>query len=160
MYENGNGPGGPNDLPSRPPINLPTQYPGPNRPPTQYQGPNRPPTQFPGPDRPPTQYPGPNRPPTQYPGPRPGQSGTFGPSPLPPLPPGSSGPPPPRPPGRPEAQLGVLTGPVPSWERPLPPKNNDPTAFDSCKCVNSFNCKSPGLKFVSTISRRITDQFI
>ncbi|XP_075217791.1 uncharacterized protein LOC142322600 [Lycorma delicatula] len=52
-----------------------------------------------------------------------------------------------RPPNDPDA--GILTGPVPSWEKPSLPKNGDPTSFDSCKCVHSFNCKSPGLQFGS-----------
>ncbi|RZF41187.1 hypothetical protein LSTR_LSTR011568 [Laodelphax striatellus] len=57
---------------------------------------------------------------------------------------------PPRPaPPPPNPANGVLTGPVPSWEQPPPPKNGDPTSFDSCKCVHSFNCKSPGLQFGS-----------
>ncbi|XP_054277720.1 cleavage and polyadenylation specificity factor subunit 6-like [Macrosteles quadrilineatus] len=83
----------------------------------------------------------PIRPPTQYPGPRPGL-----PPPPPPLPPKL---PPKLPPGPPPPGTPVLTGPVPSWERPPPPKNGDPTSFDTCKCVNSFNCKSPGLQFGS-----------
>lgn len=103
------------------------------------------PNQFPGrpPIRPPSQYSGRPDPGPPYP-----QRPIIGNQPRPPPPP--SGPPPglpPPPPGKPD--LGVLTGPVPSWERPPPPKNNDPTSFDTCKCVNSFNCKSPGLKFVS-----------
>jgi hypothetical protein len=28
-------------------------------------------------------------------------------------------------------------------------KNGDPTNFEKCKCSFSFNCKSPGIKFVS-----------
>lgn len=47
--------------------------------------------------------------------------------------------------------VGILTGPVPSWQRPAVHKNGDPTNFEKCKCSFSFNCKSPGIKFVSTI---------
>lgn len=68
----------------------------------------------------------------------------------PPLPPGLGHPLPPL--GQPQGNHhapGILTGPVPSWEHSTPFKNNDPTNFDQCKCVHSFNCKSPGLKFVS-----------
>ncbi|CAH1403130.1 unnamed protein product [Nezara viridula] len=34
---------------------------------------------------------------------------------------------------------------------PLPPTrhDSDPTSFEKCKCVHSFNCKSPGLLFGS-----------
>lgn len=45
--------------------------------------------------------------------------------------------------------VGILTGPVPSWQRPTVHKNGDPTNFEKCKCSFSFNCKSPGIKFVS-----------
>lgn len=45
--------------------------------------------------------------------------------------------------------VGILTGPVPSWQRPAVHKNGDPTNFEKCKCSFSFNCKSPGIKFVS-----------
>lgn len=48
--------------------------------------------------------------------------------------------------------VGILTGPVPSWQRPVVHKNGDPTNFEKCKCSFSFNCKSPGIKFVSTIN--------
>lgn len=47
--------------------------------------------------------------------------------------------------------VGILTGPVPSWQRPAVHKNGDPTNFEKCKCSFSFNCKSPGIKFVSAI---------
>lgn len=46
--------------------------------------------------------------------------------------------------------VGILTGPVPSWQKPAAHKNGDPTNFEKCKCSFSFNCKSPGIKFVST----------
>ncbi|XP_025407888.1 uncharacterized protein LOC112681786 isoform X2 [Sipha flava] len=45
--------------------------------------------------------------------------------------------------------VGILTGPVPSWQRPAVHKNGDPTNFEKCKCSFSFNCKSPGIKFGS-----------
>ncbi|XP_025205890.1 uncharacterized protein LOC112602155 isoform X1 [Melanaphis sacchari] len=45
--------------------------------------------------------------------------------------------------------VGILTGPVPSWQRPTVHKNGDPTNFEKCKCSFSFNCKSPGIKFGS-----------
>lgn len=45
--------------------------------------------------------------------------------------------------------LGILTGPVPSWERPILHKNGDPTSFQRCRCSFSFNCKSPGIHFGS-----------
>jgi hypothetical protein len=44
---------------------------------------------------------------------------------------------------------GILTGPVPSWEQ----RPGDLFAYrdyEHCKCAYSFNCASPGLKFVST----------
>lgn len=47
--------------------------------------------------------------------------------------------------------VGILTGPVPSWQRPAVHKNGDPTNFEKCKCSFSFNCKSPGIKFVSSM---------
>lgn len=47
---------------------------------------------------------------------------------------------------------GILTGPVPSWEKHRGPTNKDPTDFDTCKCKHSFNCKSPGIQFVSNRS--------
>ncbi|KAG8299414.1 hypothetical protein J6590_101796 [Homalodisca vitripennis] len=124
VFEGGNG-AGPNDLGPRPPIRPPTQYPGRPIPSRPSGGFNLPP---PRPSGPGGQFNG--RPPP------PGPNGQF-----------LGRPPPPGPGGPPRPDLGVLTGPVPSWEKPLPPKNGDPTSFDSCKCVNSFNCKSPGLKF-------------
>lgn len=61
----------------------------------------------------------------------------------------SSGPSPVRrqPPGG--QSVGILTGPIPSWEKPVLHKNGDPTNFEHCKCSFSFNCKSPGIQFVS-----------
>lgn len=50
------------------------------------------------------------------------------------------------PPGQ---SVGILTGPIPSWEKPALHKNGDPTNFEHCKCSFSFNCKSPGIQFVS-----------
>ncbi|XP_050525618.1 uncharacterized protein LOC126896690 isoform X2 [Daktulosphaira vitifoliae] len=47
------------------------------------------------------------------------------------------------------ATVGILTGPVPSWQGPVPHRNGDPTNFEKCKCSFSFNCKSPGIKFGS-----------
>lgn len=45
----------------------------------------------------------------------------------------------------------VLTGPVPSWDRHrLPPGGYK--SFDRCKCAHSFNCNSPGISFVSSIT--------
>jgi hypothetical protein len=43
---------------------------------------------------------------------------------------------------------GILTGPVPSWEQ----RPGDKFAYkdyEHCKCAYSFNCASPGIKFVS-----------
>lgn len=40
----------------------------------------------------------------------------------------------------------VLTGPIPSWEQENPHRYRD---YDKCKCVHSFNCNTPGIKFVS-----------
>lgn len=54
--------------------------------------------------------------------------------------------------------VGILTGPVPSWQRPTVHKNGDPTNFEKCKCSFSFNCKSPGIKFVSKPFVNRTDQ--
>lgn len=54
-----------------------------------------------------------------------------------------------RQPPPPAQSVGILTGPVPSWEKPTLHKNGDPTNFDHCKCSFSFNCKSPGIQFVS-----------
>ncbi|XP_050442717.1 uncharacterized protein LOC126846905 isoform X2 [Adelges cooleyi] len=45
--------------------------------------------------------------------------------------------------------VGILTGPVPSWQGPALLKNGDPTNYEKCKCSFSFNCKSPGIKFGS-----------
>lgn len=46
--------------------------------------------------------------------------------------------------------VGILTGPVPSWENVHSThKNGDPTQFERCKCSFSFNCKAPGIQFVS-----------
>ncbi|XP_065207913.1 uncharacterized protein LOC135836796 [Planococcus citri] len=61
----------------------------------------------------------------------------------------SSGPSPIRrqPPGG--QSVGILTGPIPSWEKPVLHKNGDPTNFEHCKCSFSFNCKSPGIQFGS-----------
>jgi hypothetical protein len=45
---------------------------------------------------------------------------------------------------------GILTGPVPSWEQ----RPGDKFAYkdyEHCKCAYSFNCASPGIKFVSTL---------
>ena len=40
----------------------------------------------------------------------------------------------------------ILIGPVPSWEN----DNNDRYKdYNVCKCVYSFNCNTPGIKFVS-----------
>ncbi|XKL64488.1 hypothetical protein PGB90_004574 [Kerria lacca] len=49
----------------------------------------------------------------------------------------------------PPQSVGILTGPVPSWEKPTLHKNGDPTNFEHCKCSFSFNCKSPGIQFGS-----------
>lgn len=40
----------------------------------------------------------------------------------------------------------ILTGPTPSWEQEDHRKYKD---YDICKCVHSFNCNTPGIKFVS-----------
>ncbi|KAK9884347.1 hypothetical protein WA026_005297 [Henosepilachna vigintioctopunctata] len=53
-----------------------------------------------------------------------------------------------RPFGRPQynpndpREPGILTGPIPSWVQEKPFKN-----FDTCKCTESFNCRSPGLSY-------------
>ncbi|KAK7598170.1 hypothetical protein V9T40_006405 [Parthenolecanium corni] len=49
----------------------------------------------------------------------------------------------------PPQSVGILTGPIPSWEKPTLHKNGDPTNFEHCKCSFSFNCKSPGIQFGS-----------
>jgi len=51
--------------------------------------------------------------------------------------------------------VGILTGPVPSWQGPAVHKNGDPTNFEKCKCSFSFNCKSPGIKFVSRTNQYV-----
>ncbi|KAK6636442.1 hypothetical protein RUM43_010103 [Polyplax serrata] len=38
----------------------------------------------------------------------------------------------------------ILTGPTPSWEQEDHRKYKD---YDICKCVHSFNCNTPGIKF-------------
>lgn len=38
----------------------------------------------------------------------------------------------------------ILTGPVPSWVKVPPFKQ-----FDTCKCTEKFNCKSPGISYVN-----------
>ncbi|XP_072156520.1 uncharacterized protein [Bemisia tabaci] len=46
------------------------------------------------------------------------------------------------------SSVGILTGPVPSWENAQSThKNGDPTQFERCKCSFSFNCKAPGIQF-------------
>lgn len=47
----------------------------------------------------------------------------------------------------PPPSVGILTGPVPSWEKGPLNKNGDPTSFQNCKCAHSFNCKAPGIQF-------------
>lgn len=47
----------------------------------------------------------------------------------------------------PPPSVGILTGPVPSWEKGPLNKNGDPTSFQNCKCSHSFNCKAPGIQF-------------
>ncbi|XP_044763248.1 uncharacterized protein LOC123320123 [Coccinella septempunctata] len=37
---------------------------------------------------------------------------------------------------------GVLTGPIPSWVKEGPFKN-----YDTCKCTEKFNCRSPGISY-------------
>uniref|UniRef100_A0A1B6C6Y2 Uncharacterized protein n=1 Tax=Clastoptera arizonana TaxID=38151 RepID=A0A1B6C6Y2_9HEMI len=114
------------DFPSnRPPIPPVFQ----SRPPPPPYRPNPPPPYRPNPPPPPIQ-------PIDRPIGRP-----------PPGPPGPQLPPIGNAQGLGDHTPGILTGPVPSWEKPPPFKNNDPTNFDQCKCVHSFNCKSPGLKF-------------
>ncbi|KAL3270484.1 hypothetical protein HHI36_021027 [Cryptolaemus montrouzieri] len=46
--------------------------------------------------------------------------------------------------GRPDVHgdQGILTGPIPSWVQQGPFKN-----FDTCKCTERFNCRSPGLSY-------------
>ncbi|XP_045465622.1 translation initiation factor IF-2-like isoform X3 [Harmonia axyridis] len=40
------------------------------------------------------------------------------------------------------ADPGVLTGPIPSWVKEGPFKN-----YDTCKCTEKFNCRSPGISY-------------
>ncbi|KAK9504618.1 hypothetical protein O3M35_010914 [Rhynocoris fuscipes] len=55
--------------------------------------------------------------------------------------------------GRPPVQRPSSNGDRPPFTVGIPPKrpehpdNKDPTDFDKCKCVHSFNCKSPAILF-------------
>jgi hypothetical protein len=80
-------------------------------------------------------------------GPIGGGSGSFGPGPGPINPAAVGGLPPPGVGGPP---LGPNGAPVPPYENPIlkdPPPHTG--GYDTCKCAHSFNCNSPGIKFVS-----------
>lgn len=135
-----------------PPRPKPYIRPIPNRPYPDSGYPNRPPLPdrpppLPLPDRYPPPPPQPDRypPPNRYPQPIPDgpDEPIAGNSPAP----VRRQPPPPS--------VGILTGPVPSWEKPILHKNGDPTNFEHCKCSFSFNCKSPGIQFVSRLKHLI-----